>query len=222
MELMQLEMFVAVVEERSFHRAAERVFRTQPAVSLALRKLEAGIGVPLLDRSHRRGARLTHAGEVLYEYARQILGLRNEALTALKGDGGNRVGTLRIGLTGRESFEWIPHFLKRFKGQFPNVRVDVACDRLATLFEELAERRLDLALVSGRAARDANGKDFLITRVRGVFPYRAFWVVRRRLRPSPLAHAFEESLMESLERPARTGNLKRIGLQCRVARKTCA
>jgi hypothetical protein len=59
MELMQLEMFVAVVEERSFVRAAERVFRTQPAVSIGLRKLEGRIGVPLLDRSHRRSARLT-------------------------------------------------------------------------------------------------------------------------------------------------------------------
>ena len=47
MELMQLEMFVAVVEERSFVRAAERVFRTQPAVSIGLRKLEGRIGVPL-------------------------------------------------------------------------------------------------------------------------------------------------------------------------------
>jgi DNA-binding transcriptional LysR family regulator len=54
MELMQLEMFVAVAEERSFVRAAERVFRTQPAVSIGLRKLEGRIGVALLDRSHRR------------------------------------------------------------------------------------------------------------------------------------------------------------------------
>src|SRR5207245_8072708 len=84
MELMQLEMFVAVVEERSFLRAAERVFRTQPAVSIGLRKLEGKIGVALLDRSHRRSGRLTPAGEILYEYAARILGLRDEALSVLK------------------------------------------------------------------------------------------------------------------------------------------
>ena len=65
MEFMQLEMFVALVEERSFQKAAERVFRTQPAVSLALRKLEQRIGTPLLDRSRPRDHRLTHAGKVL-------------------------------------------------------------------------------------------------------------------------------------------------------------
>jgi DNA-binding transcriptional LysR family regulator len=65
MDLTQLEMFVAAVEERSFLRAAERVFRTQPAVSIGLRKLEGRIGAPLLDRSHRRSRRLTPAGEVL-------------------------------------------------------------------------------------------------------------------------------------------------------------
>ncbi len=68
MELMQLEMFVAVVEERSVQRAADRVSRTQPAVSIAVRKLEQDIGTMLLDRSHRRDYRLTRAGEFLYEF----------------------------------------------------------------------------------------------------------------------------------------------------------
>src|SRR5712671_6122249 len=84
MELTQLEMFVAVVEERSFLRAVERVFRTQPAVSIRLRKLEGRIGVPLLDRSHRRGGRPTPAGEVLYEYASRIIGLRDEGLPSFR------------------------------------------------------------------------------------------------------------------------------------------
>jgi len=107
MELMQLEMFVAVVEERSFLGAAERVFRTQPAVSIGLMKLEDKIGVPLLDRSQRRSTRLTPAGEVLYEYATRILGLRDEALTALK-KRKRSAKRLRVGLTNGEEFEWFP------------------------------------------------------------------------------------------------------------------
>src|SRR5260370_15186946 len=104
MELMQLEMFVAVVEERSFLRAAERVFRTQPAVSIGLRKLEGQIGVPLLDRSRRQSGRLTPAGEILYEYASRILGLRDEALSALKEKDCTGAGNLRIGVTSRDNF----------------------------------------------------------------------------------------------------------------------
>ncbi|MBI3950982.1 MAG: LysR family transcriptional regulator [Acidobacteria bacterium] len=53
MEFMQLEMFIATVEEGSFHKAAERVFRTQPSVSIALGKLEQELGAPLFDRSNR-------------------------------------------------------------------------------------------------------------------------------------------------------------------------
>src|SRR5216683_7709397 len=127
MELMQREMFVAVGEERSFLRAAERVFRTQPAVSIGLRKLEARIGVPLLDRSHRRGGRLTPAGEVLYEYASRILGLRDEALSILKEEDCSCAGNLRVGVTSDEDFEWIPKLTRRFKSQYPNIRLEILC-----------------------------------------------------------------------------------------------
>lgn len=78
MESMQLEMFVAVVEEGSVSAASERVFRTQPAVSIAVRKLEEEFGSPLFDRSKRYSFRLTQAGESLYGYARKMLGLRHK------------------------------------------------------------------------------------------------------------------------------------------------
>ena len=86
MELMQLEMFVAMVEEGSFHKAAERVFRTQPALSMSLRKLEHEIGAPLFDRTNRNAYTLTDSGEVLYDYAKRLLNLRDETLTALQRD----------------------------------------------------------------------------------------------------------------------------------------
>src|SRR6266849_6053339 len=95
MELMQLEMLVAVAEEHSFLRAAERVFRTQPAVSIGIRKLEDRVGVLLLDRSRRRTGRLTPAGERLYGYARKILGLRDEALSVVSERESLGDGTLR-------------------------------------------------------------------------------------------------------------------------------
>src|SRR5260370_32691994 len=82
MELMQLEMFVAVVEERSFLRAAERVFRTQPAVSIGLRKLEERIGVPLLDRSHRRGGGVAPSRGSPYQSARPLFFLVGQGVFA--------------------------------------------------------------------------------------------------------------------------------------------
>ena len=66
MELIQLEMLVAAVEEGGIRKAADRVSRTQPAVSMALRKLEEEMGSLIFDRSQRHHFTLTEAGETLY------------------------------------------------------------------------------------------------------------------------------------------------------------
>ena len=81
MELMQLEMFIAVVEERSVRKAADRVFRTQPAISIALKKLESELGTRLFDRSRQMNYKPTRVGKRLYEYATRIIILRNKALS---------------------------------------------------------------------------------------------------------------------------------------------
>ena len=77
MDIHQLETFLAVVEEKGFSRAAKRLHRTQPAVSQVVRKLESDLGEVLFERSARDGT-LTAAGEVLREYARRMLTLRQK------------------------------------------------------------------------------------------------------------------------------------------------
>src|SRR4051812_18453945 len=83
MDMLQLETFVAVAEERNFSRAALRLHRTQPAVSQAIRKLELSVGESLFDRSSRDG-HLTDAGRLLHAYAEKLLNLREEARSELK------------------------------------------------------------------------------------------------------------------------------------------
>lgn len=82
MELAQLEVFLAVARERRFSRAADKLFRTQSAVSQTIRKLEGELGEALFDRSSREGV-LTDAGKVLYEYAEKLINLRSEAAESL-------------------------------------------------------------------------------------------------------------------------------------------
>jgi DNA-binding transcriptional LysR family regulator len=82
MEISQLEVFLAVAREGGFSRAAEKLYRTQSAVSQAIRKLESELGEPLFDRSTRDGL-LTDAGRVLQEYAERLLNLRENAREAL-------------------------------------------------------------------------------------------------------------------------------------------
>jgi DNA-binding transcriptional LysR family regulator len=83
MEFKQLEMFVSLAEERTVQRAAERVFRTQPAVSMAIGKLEEEAGRPLFIRSRREPFHLTETGEVLYRYAKRLLELRDEVVARI-------------------------------------------------------------------------------------------------------------------------------------------
>ncbi|HYL16411.1 MAG TPA: LysR family transcriptional regulator [Terriglobales bacterium] len=82
MDLAQLEVFLAVAREGRFSRAAEKLYRTQSAVSQTIRKLEDELGEPLFDRSSREGV-LTDAGRVLHEYAEKLLNLRSDAQEAL-------------------------------------------------------------------------------------------------------------------------------------------
>ena len=82
MDLAQLEVFLAVAREGRFSRAADKLFRTQSAVSQTIRKLEEELGEPLFDRTSREGV-LTDAGQVLREYAEKLLNLRSDAQEAL-------------------------------------------------------------------------------------------------------------------------------------------
>src|SRR6266536_5264578 len=82
MELSQLEVFLAVAREHRFSRAAEKLYRTQSAVSQTVRKLEDELGEALFDRSSREGV-LTDAGKGLFEYAEKLINLRSEASESL-------------------------------------------------------------------------------------------------------------------------------------------
>src|SRR6478609_3644814 len=82
MDLSELNVFLTVARERSFSRAAQKLFRTQPAVSQTIRRLEEEVGEPLFDRSSRDGT-MTDAGRVLHDYAEKLLNTRVEALAAI-------------------------------------------------------------------------------------------------------------------------------------------
>jgi len=102
MDLQQLETFLAVVEERSFSRAAQRLLRTQPAVSQVIRKLEDELGEPLFERALRGGS-LTAAGEVLRAYAERLIGLRAEAASAVTPMAAAPIALVRTALRRCES-----------------------------------------------------------------------------------------------------------------------
>ena len=97
MDLAELNVFLTVARERSFSRAAQKLFRTQPAVSIAIRKLEDEIGEPLFARGARSG-QLTDAGRLLVGYAERILNLRDEIRRAVDDLRAGGRGELSLGV----------------------------------------------------------------------------------------------------------------------------
>src|SRR5215471_717482 len=118
MELSQLEFFVTVVEEGGFSKAAERVYRTQPAVSIAIRRLEEELGAPLFERSQKTPA-LTEVGEMLYDYAGRILSLRDQALEVVAELRSLKRGRVRIGANESTSLYLLPQLILEYRKRYP-------------------------------------------------------------------------------------------------------
>jgi len=155
MEFQQLEMFAALVEEGSVRRASERVFRTGPAVSMALKKLEEEVGSPLFTRSDRNTNELTSAGTLLYSYATQILGLRREVMAGLQDLTQCRLGVVKIGANESTSLYLLPKLTHAFQEVHPGLKIDATCNNSDIIIGALKDCRLDLALVA--LSRDEPG-----------------------------------------------------------------
>ena len=123
MDLFQLEVFLTVAREGSFSRAAGKLYRTQPAVSQAIRKLETEGGEPLFDRSSRDGS-LTDSGRVLHDYAEKLLNLRVEARGALRELREMHKGKLAIAANEFTCLYLLP-VLAEFRRLYPMIKVTV-------------------------------------------------------------------------------------------------
>jgi len=147
MEITQLEFFLKVIEERSFSKAAERVFRTQPAVSLAIRRLEEEVGASLLDRSEKTPT-LTDVGQVVYEYAQRIVALRDQARGAVAELRALERGRVRVGANESTSLYLLPDVILRFREQHPNIRVEIFRHPSERLPREIVDHNVDFALMA--------------------------------------------------------------------------
>ncbi|WP_414440092.1 LysR substrate-binding domain-containing protein [Burkholderia sp. 22PA0106] len=151
-----LRSFVAIAEVRTLSRAAERVGRTQSALSQQLRRLEDTVDQPLFQRTGR-GVVLTHPGERLLAHAQRILRLHDEALADLSGKGLS--GTIRFGCPDDYATVFLPPLLRQFSVLHPHAQVEVFCAPTPRLRERLGKRVLDLALVSVPDAAAARAED---------------------------------------------------------------
>jgi DNA-binding transcriptional LysR family regulator len=146
MDINQLEVLVAVAQEKSFSRAAEVLNRTQPAVSQAIRRLEQEIGEKLFDRSSKDGT-LTSAGEVLLEYAKQMLNLRQNAHLAIKELRDLHQGKVTISANEHTVFYLLP-IIQEFRKRHPLIKVEVSRGVASRIPTEVMAREVELGIIS--------------------------------------------------------------------------
>lgn len=140
-----LRSFAAVADTGALSRAADRVGRTQSALSMQMKRLEYIVGQPLLHRTGR-GVGLTLAGERLLSHAIRMVQLNDGALSELRGQ--QLEGTLRLGCPDDYAVAILPPLLREFAREHPQVQMEVVCGPTPRMKESLAKHAIDLALLS--------------------------------------------------------------------------
>jgi DNA-binding transcriptional LysR family regulator len=146
MDINQLEVLVTVAQEKSFSRAAEVLNRTQPAISQAVRRLEEEIGEKLFDRSSKDGT-LTQEGQVLLDYARQMLNLRHTAQNAIREVRNLHTGKVTISANEHTVFSLLP-VIAEFTKRHPLVKFEVKRGVASRIPKEIAARDVELGVIS--------------------------------------------------------------------------
>lgn len=147
MDRVALRSFLAVAEERSFSRAAERLHLAQPAVSQQVRRLERQLGATLLRRSTRR-VELTAAGERLVPRARSVLADVERAAAEVGLAEAGLAGRVAVGFVGTATYDLLPRVARTVRARLPDVELELYGERLSpALVEDLLARRLDVAVL---------------------------------------------------------------------------
>jgi len=141
-----LQVFQTVARERSFSRAADKLFRTQPAISISMRKLEEWVGQPLFVRGS--GARLlTDAGTLLLDYADRMLNLREEARKSMRELRGLERGQVSIGVNESSIHALLPA-LARYRKLHPGIHIRVQRVFSRDVPREVLSHHLDIGVIS--------------------------------------------------------------------------
>jgi DNA-binding transcriptional LysR family regulator len=159
MDILQLEHFLAVAEAGTFTRAAERVFRTQPALSQSIKKLEDHVGSPLFARDIHEVS-LTEAGRMLENYARRIIGLRDEAMRSIAQLQDLKTGSLAIAAHESAAVYLLPGTVRQFLQLYPHIKVSIHRSKLDEIPKRVLDREVQLGFVKEQPAfRDLEAVD---------------------------------------------------------------
>ncbi len=181
MDLWQLHIFCKVIELKSFSLAAKVVHLSQPTVSSHIKDLEDHFGCRLIDRL-ARSAVPTKAGELLYQYARKMIALRDETEAALAEFQGNIKGRLVIGGSTIPGVYILPSLVGGFVEQYPDVRLSLSISDTDQILADIVSGNLEAGIVGAAAAdRNLQQEKLLADELCLVVPPRHRWADRDRI-----------------------------------------
>lgn len=146
MELYPLHVFLTVSTEKSFSRAAEKLGRTQPAVSLAVQRLEGDLGEKLIDRSGKE-LLLTDAGRVVIEFARRFANLQDDLANSLAELRDNAAGRLTVGANESTTLYLLSH-IQTYRRRYPKVKIQIRRSMASKIPAQLIDGELELGLLT--------------------------------------------------------------------------
>ena len=147
MNLDQIRNFHAVAVHRSFTIAAEKLFRTQPAISTQVRMLEEELGTRLFDRIGKK-VYLTQAGNVLLDYAERLLSLHDEAKLAVTEVNTTPKGKILIGANESTCLYVLPQIFALFKKKYPDVQISIYRNFSRKVLDKVRGNQLDFGIVT--------------------------------------------------------------------------
>jgi DNA-binding transcriptional LysR family regulator len=146
MEMHPLRVFLTVAAEKSFSRAAEKLLRTQPAISLSIQRLETELGEKLIDRS-AKDLLLTDAGKIVLEYARRFENLQGDLENALAELRDKSAGRLTIGANESSTLYLLDH-IERYRRRYPKIKVQIRRSLSSKIPGELLDGDLELGILT--------------------------------------------------------------------------
>ncbi len=147
----QLVTFIAIADTGSHANAAEKVFKSQSAISMQMKRLEETVGKPLFQRIGRAN-QLTPEGEHLLGFARRLITLNEQAMAALTKP--DLQGRIRIGAPDDYAEQFLPVILSHFSQTHPRVEVEVVCETSSGLWHRIKTDKIDLAIVNKDFVKD--------------------------------------------------------------------
>ncbi len=175
MDLWQLNIFVAVVENKSFSKASEAINLSQPTVSSHIKELEDYFKCRLLDRLGKI-TEPTKAGEILYQHAKKMLSLKDETKTAMYDFLGKAKGSLFLGGSTIPSGYILPKIIGPFSKKYPDIHIELFAGDTAQIIEEIKKGKIEVGIVGAKTEDPLIiQEEFVADEMRLIIPFDHKW-----------------------------------------------